>query len=245
MRRLHHFHPPLWAWPVTLFGIALFTGLGIWQLDRGQAKEQWLAQFEMNSAAAVTLSAQTPAPASLTLQPAQATGQYLAERQLLQDGQSRAGRPGYHVWTPLRLADGGLALVNRGWIAQPFDAAINPLAAPAGEVTVTGGWRALPEPGIRLTAGECRKPASFPVVVVYPRLEQLVCLLGQSLLPGLLLMDPLTPGGYVREWSVIGIPPERHYGYAVTWFGLGLTAVFLFVRLNLKPKLNSDDPAES
>lgn len=233
MRGLHHFRPPLWAWLLAGFGVALFLILAVWQFQRGQTKERWLAQFDDASAPMIELSAASAAPQTLTLQRARAAGRYDGGRQLLQDGQSRAGRPGYHVWSPLRLAGGALVLVNRGWIPQPYDPAAQ-LTAPGGEVTATGWWRSLPEPGIRLADGECRQPASFPAVVVYPRREQLACLLGQPVLPGLLLLDPLIPGGYVREWSVIGIPPERHYGYAITWLGLGLTAMVLFITLNLK-----------
>jgi surfeit locus 1 family protein len=219
---------------VTGAGVVLFLSLSAWQFQRGQAKERWLAQFDDGSAPIMTLSPALSAPPPRTLQRARAVGRYDGTRQLLQDGQSRGGRPGYHVWTVLRLAGGGMALVNRGWIPQPFDPEKDNLAAPDGEITATGWWRDLPEPGIRLDAGECRKPAAFPAVVVYPRLEQLVCVLGEPVLPGLLLLDPLEPGGFVRQWAVASLPPERHYGYAVTWFALGLAAVILFVTLNLK-----------
>ncbi len=233
---------PLWVWIATAGGTALFLSLAAWQLHRGQAKERWLAQFNQSTVPSLTLSASSPSPGGLDLQRASARGRWWTEQQLLQDGQSHTGRPGYHVWTPLRLAGGALVLVNRGWIPQPYDRTLAaPLAAPEGDVSVTGWWRPLPEPGIRLADGECRQPASFPAVVVYPRREQLACLLGQPVLPGLLLMDPLVPGGFVREWSVTGFPPERHYGYAVTWLALGLTAVILFVTLNLK----RNDPTQS
>lgn len=236
---MKRFRAPLWAWLVTASGVALFLGLAGWQFQRGQAKQVWLAQFDDQSPAILDLAPQSAAPGPLVLQRARAAGRYVEGQQLLQDGQSRAGRPGYHVWTPLLLNGGGLLVVNRGWIPQPYTGS-PPLAAPENEITVTGWWRALPEPGIRLAGGECHPPARFPAVVVYPPQAQLACLLGQSVLPGLLLLDPEIPGGFVREWSVTGIPPERHYGYAVTWLGLALTALVLFITLNL----HRHDPAK-
>ena len=230
---LRSFHAPVWAWLLTLTGLILFVTLGTWQLHRGLSKQQWLEQFQAETAPTFTLSGNTPAPGAM--QRAQARGTYLADRQLLQDGQSREGRPGYHVWTPLRLADGSLLLVNRGWIPQPatlVDLSTPP--APKAELAVTGWWRALPEPGIRVGEKICQSPARFPAPVVYPQLEQLQCLLNQPVLPGLLLLDASDPHGFIREWAATGFPPERHFGYALTWYGLGLTALFLFVKLNLK-----------
>lgn len=233
MRPVRKFHPPLWAWFATAGGLALFMSLAAWQFQRGQAKERWLAQFDDGSASVKELSAASVAPPPLSLQRAHAVGTYDGEQQLLQDGQSRGGRPGYHVWTPLRLASGERLLVNRGWIPQPYDPAAL-LPTPPGEVSVSGWWRSLPEPGIRVGEGECRKPDQFPAVVVYPTRDQVQCALGGTVLPGLLLLDLREPGGFVREWTFTSVPPQRHYGYAVTWFGLGLTAVILFIVLNLK-----------
>ena len=232
---LRQFRPPAWAWLLTFAGVALFVTLGMWQVHRGLAKQHWLAQFQNDAAPALILSAQTPAAREIELQRAQASGIYLADRQLLQDGQARGGQPGVHVWTPLRLGNGSLLLVNRGWIPQPSNLnALVPPPAPEGELTVSGWWRSLPVPGIRAGGDECRASAQFPLIVVYPRLDQLQCLLGVSPLPGLLLLDAREPGGFVREWAAAGFPPERHFGYAVTWFGLGVTAVILFITLNLK-----------
>ena len=47
----------------------------------------------------------------------------------LQDGQSRRQRPGYHVWSPLRLADGALVLVNRGRLRRKPRTVISPAGA--------------------------------------------------------------------------------------------------------------------
>lgn len=224
------FRPPAWAVVLAAAATAAFCSLGAWQLRRGLAKERVLASLEAHAVPEIALGAGSPPPDVLVPQPARARGRYLADRQLLEDGQSRDGVPGYHVWTPLQLG-GGLVLVDRGWVPRPPPA----LATPAGEVEIHGLWRRLPEPALRLRgATACPERKQFPLVVLFPQPEDLECLLGAPVAPGLLLLDPRTPGGYVREWSLVGFPPARHYGYAVQWFGLAAVTVFLFVKLNLR-----------
>ena len=224
---------PAWAWLLTAAAVAAFGALGAWQLRRGVAKQALLATLSNPAAPAERLSGAAPPPRALELRRVEVTGTYAGERQLLQDGQSLRQRPGYHVWTPLRLRDGAVVIVDRGWI--PLDRAGFDGGAPAGEVTVRGFWRALPEPGLRLGAPPACAPAPrHPAPVLYPTAAELGCLLGQAVLPGLLLLDPDLPGGYAREWTDFGFPPERHFGYAVQWFALAAAAVVIFLVVNRK-----------
>jgi len=230
------FRPPFWAWLLAAWALFLFGTLGMWQLHRGEFKAQWRAQIAAQPPAPVPLAASLPAPPEPALEHAVAEGRYESGRTLLQDGQSHDGRPGYHVWTPLRLATGGLAIVDRGWIPLATQAA--PLAdvtTPPGAVRVRGYWRTLPKPGLRVGADKACEPArEFPAFVLYPTAADLRCALGEPVLDGLLLLDPAESGGFVRAWADAGLPPERHYAYAAQWFALGATAAILFVVLNLK-----------
>jgi surfeit locus 1 family protein len=224
------FRPPLWASCAAGAGLVLFGALAAWQLQRGQDKAALREQLA-HPAAAIPLSAATPAPGPLTFVPVATQGRWLPERTLLQDGQSHDGRPGYHVWTPLRLAAGGLAVVDRGWIPARGEE----LAALEGDARVAGFWRALPEPGMRLAGTDnCPAHPQFPVLVLYPTAAELACVLGEPVLPGLLLLDPAAPGGFARDWSLPGFPPERHYAYAAQWLALALTVVIVYLVLNLK-----------
>ena len=156
------FRPPAWALAGTVALCALFCGLGLWQLQRGDQKKALQQQYAQAAAQAPTdLIADSAAPAGAQAVRAQARGTYLPDRQLLLDGQGHGETSGYNVWTPLRLADGGLVIVNRGWVAEgPDRRALAPLDAPAGEVTVRGLWRALPEPGLRLGQEACALPST-------------------------------------------------------------------------------------
>jgi cytochrome oxidase assembly protein ShyY1 len=53
-----------------------------------------------------------------------------------------------------------------------------------------------------------------------------------ALAPRVLRLDPALPFGYPRDLQLLvnTLPPERHRGYALQWFGLAATGlVFAFV----------------
>lgn len=227
--------PSLWVVLATVAGCALTSALGVWQLQRGQAKEGLQSRYlDAATQAPMQLEARTPAADGVNR--ATAVGRYEAGRTLLLDNQTRQRRPGYEVWTPLRLRDGALLIVNRGWIAGGgVREALPALPALDGERTLQGLWRALPRPGLRIDDASCAQATVFPALVNYPTAAELACLLGEPVLDGVLLLDPDEPGGYRREWDrVAEFPPEKHYGYAVQWFALALTLLVIFLKLNLK-----------
>lgn len=228
------FRAPAWAWLLTAAAVALFGALGHWQLDKGLKKQAMVDALHDRAAEPELVSAAHVPPQALEVRRAQARGTYLPDRQLLLDGQSNQHRPGYRVWTPLLLADGVTALmVDRGWIPQ--DRAGFDNTAPAGTVVVTGAWRSLPEPGMRLEGTvNCPTQRRFPAVVLYPTSDDVECLLARPVVGGLLLLDPELPGGFVREWTDFGVPPARHYGYAVQWFALAFAAGAIFFFVNRK-----------
>ncbi|MBI2383073.1 MAG: SURF1 family protein [Gammaproteobacteria bacterium] len=231
------FRPPPWAWLLALPLAALLATLGTWQLRRGQDKELLRAELARARAEApAELDASVP-PGPLTLRRVRVRGTYEHWRQLLLDNQSHGRVPGYRVWTPLRT-ERGLAIVDRGWIAQnPDRSAAASLLAPAGVQDVEGYWRPLPQPGLRLDGTpNCPSAPQFPLVVSYPTAAELACALGEPVADGLLLLAPDAGYGYVRDWEaqMLGVPPERHYGYAAQWYALCATLLVLFVKLNLK-----------
>lgn len=227
------FRAPAWAWLLTAAGVALFASLGTWQARKGAAKQAMVESLRDRAAEPEIISAANAAPRDLELRRAQATGTFLADRQLLLDGQSNQHRPGYRVWTPLLLPSESVVFVDRGWIPQDrsgFDGTV-----PAGRMTVTGSWRSLPRPGVRLDGTvNCPAEKRFPAAVLYPTSDDLECLMSRPIVGGLLLMDPELPGGFVREWTDFGFPPQRHYAYAFQWFAMALAALVVFVFVNRK-----------
>ncbi len=43
--------------------------------------------------------------------------------------------------------------------------------------------------------------------------------------PRILLLDPGAPAGYLRDWQAPGLPPLRHFAYAIQWWCFALLAL--------------------
>ncbi len=218
-------HTRLLGWMLALVAMAVFCLLGCWQLQRMQQKQ---ALLQAQAAAA----AQPPSTLSRALAAAGPVhgivdhGRFLPGLVLL-DNQMRHGRAGVKVYRPFRSDEGALLLVDLGWRVLPADRTLPVLPPPPSPVAVRGLLAPAPAPGLAL--GPAASPAG-PQRWLASRLQSdaLAPLLG---LPGLptrvLRLDPALPFGDERDLDLLPntLPPQRHLGYAVQWFGLALTVL--------------------
>ena len=238
----YRFAPPLWGVFVLLVSLGLLATLGVWQVERGESKQEMLAQRH-------AASKSNPVDFSEALgnrdgaAPAYGhrytvSGRMDAAQQILFDNQVHDERIGYRVWTPVVLPDGRRVLVDRGWVplgpkgrAEPP----NP-AAPQTQVTMTGLWRDLPEPGMRLGDSAACQISGWPRVLNYPTVEQLNCQYTGAVVDGLLLLDPADARGFVRDWNrqLVRMPPVRHFGYALQWFAMAAAVAVIFIVINIR-----------
>lgn len=210
-------------------------GLGTWQLQRAQDKQAILEQRSTARQAEPMRLADATEPASQYGRRVVVSGDYLTERQLLLDNQIWQSAAGYRVWTPLRLDDGRLVFIDRGWVPRSADRATPPRPdAPAGRQRVTGLWRSLPEPGMRLAAPDACEQSGWPRVLNYPTAAQVECQYEAPVLAGIVLLDESLPGGFERDWQSVGTPPQRHIGYAVQWYAMALAVLVIFLIMNTK-----------
>lgn len=209
---------------------AVCVRLGFWQLDRRDQR------LERNAAAAVRMAepmlSLTVAPSDTTGLPyrrAAVEGEYDNDRVIVLAGRSRAGVPGVHLFTPLRM-DGGSLLVNRGWLPSRDAATIDPGAVVRrGRVRVEGLFLPFPEvenpatgggfrtTWFRLDGQAIRDQFPYPVAPVY-----------------LLRQRPGEAGGTAGRGEASGDPvtldpPDLsagpHLSYAVQWFSFALIFV--------------------
>lgn len=226
-----------WWW-VTLLVLALMAvlaRLGFWQLDR-------LAERRANNATVAATLAASPLDLfadtfadeleGIKDRQVTATGTYDFENQLVLKVQNWDGRAGVHLITPLLAEDGETAvLVDRGWIPEADNNAIDRAKYDVGGVVTVAGYAALSQD---LSGRESNVPEEpqadwyrVDIAAIQPQMPF-------RLLPIYVLEAPgeeqVLP---FRREQEIDLSEGSHLGYALQWFtfsvGLGIAYV-IYVR---------------
>lgn len=224
------FKPGRWPTAGAVLLIALTLYLGAWQTNRGDQKEERQRLLEARiRETPVVLTGSVRSAEPLLYRHVRAGGEYESAGQVFLDNQVLQGRAGYFVVTPLRLRDGAIVLVNRGWIARgPAYPQPPQVAVPAGHVEVAG-LAVLPtsrflELGSQVVTGNVWQNltiARYQATTKAP------------VLPIVLLSDVAGEGLVaVHETPDAGV--AKHREYALTWFSLAATTLVLWIALNLK-----------
>jgi surfeit locus 1 family protein len=228
---------PHWAITLaTLVLLALFVSLGRWQWHRGVDKQLAWQEFER-----LTSLPPVGTPADLDAAPRfqaiRMRGHFDADHQFLLDNRSFQGKPGYEVLTPFELEDGRRILVNRGWV--PFLGYRDRLPdititheSPESDVRVTGRLDELPSPGLASGRAPPATDANWPKLTSFPTHDELQTALGHPLQRRIVLL--VEGEGYAREWTPPGLAPERHFSYAIQWWGFALVLLVLYCGLNFR-----------
>jgi len=206
--------------------VVQFAGLGVWQVSRAFEKRAEQQAFSSQSG----FSSWSDGVDVRPFQKLKATGHFDAEHQFLLENIIINSRLGYYVLTPLRVADGApLLLINRGWFERSTEAIdVDSLALPPDRVTVRGRAGSLPKAGYRM--GEAVPAnAEWPILAVYPIIDEIAAALGEPVQPFVLLMDPEDAHGFFRHWIPEEMGPGRHYAYALQWFAMGVVLAGLLI----------------
>jgi surfeit locus 1 family protein len=139
--------------------------------------------------------------------------------------------PGYWVFTPARLADASVVMINRGFVPEGRQ---DPATRRAGEigdpVDMVGVLRWPEAPGLFTPAND---PAHNLWFVRDPAAIAAAKGIDDAAPFYVELESPEPPGGLPHAGRVVPNLPNNHLQYALTWFGLaavliGVYAVWLF-----------------
>jgi surfeit locus 1 family protein len=209
---------------------AVFVRLGWWQWQRGEQGQAAAARFARGADQLLALGSLDAAAVPL-YQRVSVEGELDGAHQFLLDNRSFEGRPGYEVLTPLTRASALTLLIDRGWV--PFQGSRAQLPdvtlALAGPVQLTGRIAPLPSPGLAAGRAAPSLGGAWPKLTSFPAMTQLAAALGVPLSSRILLLDPVSPFGYARGWQTPGLPPLRHFAYAVQWWSFALLTLILWL----------------
>ena len=223
-------------------GVAAFAaflvliGLGTWQLQRKAWKEGLIATLSERLAASpapLPDRAQWPALDRERLEFTRVVfpAEFLHDREALVysvGSTLRAGAatgPGYAVFAPARLANGGTVFVNRGFVPNPLrDPARRAAGQITGPVEIVGVMRwpdaastftPAPDPGKNLWYA--RDPGA---IAAAKQIEAAPFYIEQE--------GPTPAGGWPQPARLQPTLPNSHLQYVITWYGLAgaLLAVF-------------------
>jgi surfeit locus 1 family protein len=228
------FRPRLWPTLATLAALAVLLGLGTWQVQRLHWKEGLIAE---RAAQLAVPPAPLPADAedwrAFDFRRVSVTGAFRHDLEQLFGAYAVDGQFGQHVLTPLVRQDGLAVLVDRGWVpADKAHPATRRAGELQGEVAVTGiaRYRADARPG-------WFTPDNQPGQRIWywydlPALEATV---GMKLAPVVVEADATpNPGGLPIGGQTVIALPNNHLQYAITWYGLAVVLVAVYVAFSLQ-----------
>lgn len=204
--------------------------LGVWQLERLEWKTNLIAERR-----AAVQSAPVPVPKTLEeashleFHPVVAEGVFVNDKEIYLGAASPAGgQPGFQVLTPLRLADGRIVFVNRGFIRSELK---NPEKRSAGQlagpVRVTGLLRR-PKGRPGWLVPDNRPDLNYWFWVDLPAMEAATGL--SNVAPFYIDADATPNSGGWPKGGVTPIDlPNDHLQYAITWFALAAAAVTVYL----------------
>ena len=225
----------------AILALAVLIALGVWQIARKGEKEALIDRITQRSRA-------EPAPPPADWNPARdefehvrVSGRFLNDRETLVHGLAAGETPGralqgYYVITPFRRDDGGLVLVNRGFVPTELKAQADRRdGLVEGETRVVGLMRGseprtLFVPAPDPVRGEWFNRDVPGIAAARGLADAAPYLIEADAAPG--KAGPWPRGGQLRVDL-----PNNHLQYAVTWFGIaaclvGVFSVFAWKRLH-------------
>jgi cytochrome oxidase assembly protein ShyY1 len=125
--------------------VGTMVQLGFWQLHRLQDRRSFNSEVTERAAMPVAPYADVMTPATdpdqVQWRRVVASGTYLPDEQLIEINRAQNGAAGVNVVTPMRLDDGTVLLVNRGFAPSPDMTNAEAPPAPAGPVEIEGRLR--------------------------------------------------------------------------------------------------------
>lgn len=235
-------HTPRWRFVLLVLfcvsGIAIFSGLGIWQVERRAWKLALIDRVESRAHAPPVAAPGRGQWSEVTRERDEyravgVTGRFLNDRETLVEASTKRGM-GFWVLTPLEARDGFTVLVNRGFVPRDRrDQATRVSGQIDGETRVTGLLRISEPVGAFLRSNDAGADRWYSRDVAAIATARGL----GDVAPYFIDAGPApNPGGFPEGGLTVISFYNNHLVYAATWFALALMlAVALFRVVLMRP----------
>ncbi len=208
--------------------------LGNWQLGRGKEKS---ALAELIQAASRDALIAMPAAAiraeDIAWRRVEVRGRFAPKYTIFIDNRVLHGVVGYHVVTPLSIADSDrYVLVNRGWVAGTTARNTLPqIATPVEAVRIVG---LATVPSTRYL--ELSTQVADGIVWQNLTLERYRAAMPIAIQQVVIQQENDLGDGLKREWTAPDLGINTHYGYAFQWFALAATLLIFYLVAHVRKR---------
>ncbi len=218
---------------ITIFFIffaSVFFALGLWQIERGQAKANIILEFENN----LKKDASVFSEDSKKWDKVFINGTWDNSRQMLVDNVINRGVAGYKVLTPFKISNSDtLILVDRGWI--PREASRQTLPNIDINNIKEKVFGTLENPELGFVLSDILVSGDWPKVSQTKNLNVISKEYNDPLAQFILVADPILKNS-LEYLKIIptNMMPSKHYGYSAQWFTMFLVLCFMYIWLGYK-----------
>lgn len=235
MLKQYSFRPKLWPTVFTCIMLVCLISLGFWQMQRLEWKLGLIAQIEERAfMEPVALPKDVSDLNALEYQSVILSGSFLNKNEMTKYSVGPNGEPGYDLYTPFLSNEGVTVIINRGWVPEQLkDQTVRPDTLVNELTTVTGLLR---KPEEKLWYGPNNEPEDnnwyygdldgmaiaqeianpYPMFLFAARAED----------------DNRFPIAGRTEINIV----NNHFDYVLTWFGLAIVLVVIYLIAHLKKK---------
>jgi surfeit locus 1 family protein len=226
----YYFAPTLFSSLMIILLLPLLIYLGLWQIHRGDIKNQIQKKFYQRSLSTpIDLNKAKNIDLGKNYFPGIVQGYFDNQHTFLLENRIYLHKIGYEILTPFILKDRQeTILVNRGWIPQAIDRKKIPYIPLLKNKLSVQGLIVFPN---KTFSFKQKDTQIWPkrILSINPNfLEK------NNFQPYILVINTKQDYSFTPLWQPISLPASRHYAYAFQWLALSLTLFIAFFSTHIR-----------